>query len=292
MHIQNTIKSRKTVAILLATYNGARFLPELLDSLLGQTCTDLCVFVHDDGSTDGTTDVLNDYRQRHSEQVILLDYPPQGGACNNFFSLIEHVEAPYYMFCDQDDIWHKDKVEKSLRAIQQEEKNDPALPYFSYCNLRIVDAAGRVLHDDFWNTCQLYPEMYRTLRHRVSFTIPGCTIMINNRAKQVRGDYSEAFMHDGWFMVRTLAEGGKVIPVNEALMDYRQHDTNTVGVECCRKNRTLLYKLRHLRFLYQQHVKTYRMLHAAGYGSVLTYIIYKVRENIVRARIRKQRNRT
>lgn len=291
MYIQNKVICNRKVAILLATYNGEKFLAEQLDSLLRQTFQEFCIYIHDDGSKDKTIDILKDYQQRFPNHIVILDYPSQNGACNNFFSLLDCVEAPYYMFCDQDDIWHKEKVEKSLNAIILEEKRTPDIPLFTYCNLRIVDEKGKVLHYDFWDTCQLYPEMYKSLAHRVSFTIPGCTIAINHKTKEISGDHKAALMHDGWLMIRTLAEGGKLICVNEILMDYRQHSTNTVGVECCYKKDHFWTKLSKLRYLIKTHIKTYKMLHAAGYGSIPTYIINKIRENVVRYQIRRRKKR-
>ena len=285
------VSCNQQVAILLATYNGVKYLHEQIDSIINQTFVDWHLYIHDDGSNDNTLAIAKDYAAKIPEKITVLDYPAQGGACNNFFSLVETVEAPYYMFCDQDDIWHDTKVEKCLEAIKREEEKISGLPYLSYCNLRIVDEMCNVIHDDFWDTCQLYPEMYETLNHRVSFTIPGCTMMINHRAKEISGNHSAAFMHDGWFTIRTLAEKGKLIAVPEALMDYRQHSTNTVGVESCYKNKSILYKIQNLHFLIETHIKTYKMLHAAGYGSIATYLYNKVRENVVRKSIYKQKSK-
>ncbi len=281
------IQCKQQVAILMATYNGGKYLREQIDSILNQSFTDWHLYIHDDGSMDDTVTIALSYQERMPDKINVLTYPSQGGARNNFFSLIESVEADYYAFCDQDDIWHKDKIQFCLDAIKKEEDRKTGLPYFSFCNLRIVDENDNVMHADFWDACQLYPEMYHKLNHYVSFFIPGCTIMINHRAWEIRSDYTSAFMHDGWFMIRVLAEGGKVISVPMALMDYRQHSTNTVGVDSCYKRVTWKYRLKHLHRLLQSHIKTYRMLHASGYPSVMTYIINKVRENVVRRRIYK-----
>lgn len=283
------ITCKQQVAILLATYNGEKYLCEQIDSIISQSFTDWHLYIHDDGSNDNTVKIALSYQERIPDKISLLTYPRQGGARNNFFSLIESVEADYYAFCDQDDIWHKDKIKLCLEAIKKEENKNAELPYFSFCNLRIVDESDHVIHADFWDTCQLYPEMYQKLSHYVSFFIPGCTIMINHKAWEIRGDYTNAFMHDGWFMIRVLAEGGKVICVPMALMDYRQHSTNAVGVDSCYKQITWRYRLKNFYKLFQTHVKTYRMLHASGYPNVMKYIINKIRENIVRRRIHIQK---
>ena len=84
-----------TIAILMATYNGERYLAEQIDSLMAQTYQDWHLYVHDDGSQDGTVDILNSFASAHPDKITLLDYPKAGGACKNFMSMLERVEAPY-----------------------------------------------------------------------------------------------------------------------------------------------------------------------------------------------------
>jgi rhamnosyltransferase len=107
------ITSPTPIAILLATYNGGQYLMEQLDSLLQQTCQEWTLYIHDDGSTDNTYDILREYSQKHSN-IYVLEYESQRGAMGNFLSLLQRVEADYYMFCDQDDVWLKQKVIKEF----------------------------------------------------------------------------------------------------------------------------------------------------------------------------------
>lgn len=265
----------------MATYNGAAYVSKQIDSILGQVFADWHLYVHDDGSNDETVAIVERYERQYPHQITILRYPSQGGACNNFFSLLANVDAPYYMFCDQDDYWDANKVGHSYLKMKETEQLHPDVPVLVHCNLRIVDEALNVIHESFWDVCQLHPEIYHTLAHRVSSIIPGCTILINDLAKHASGDATAAIMHDYWLTVRTLAAGGKVVPLDEILMSYRQHSANTVGVESCYKDMTIGYKLTHLPYLIGEHKKTYRMLRAAGYGSVPTYILNKVREFVL-----------
>ena len=98
-------RSPNRIAILMATYNGAKYLREQIDSLLAQTCQDWHLFIHDDGSSDDTMSIVNQYIETHPDKITILDYPSQGGACKNFLSMLEQVDSSYYTFCDQDDVW-------------------------------------------------------------------------------------------------------------------------------------------------------------------------------------------
>ena len=117
-----TTTQHPRIAILMATYNGERFLAEQIASILGQANHDWHLYIHDDGSKDNTVNILNDHAMKHPDEITVLDYPPQGGALSNFMSLLERVEADYYMFSDQDDVWMPEKVELTLQKIREMEK--------------------------------------------------------------------------------------------------------------------------------------------------------------------------
>ena len=93
------------IAILLTTYNGAVYLRRQIDSILGQDTGGWHLYVHDDGSADGTVEILKEYQTGYPDIITVLDYPSQGGAMKNFFSMLQRVDAEYYMFSDQDDVW-------------------------------------------------------------------------------------------------------------------------------------------------------------------------------------------
>ena len=107
------------VTILLATLNGEDYLKAQLESIAAQTYENWQLVVGDDGSTDGTISILEEFSKQYPEQVtIIKNDPPQGSAKDNFISLIQNSYGPYFMFCDQDDVWKKNKMREIERVFE------------------------------------------------------------------------------------------------------------------------------------------------------------------------------
>ena len=117
------------VDILMATYNGEAFVEEQVRSIVNQTYTDWRLLIHDDGSTDKTLDILHRLAHKDKRIVVIEDETSKLGVAKNFIHLVTKSSAPFCMFCDQDDIWLPNKVEKMLHAIQQYNQNIPQVLY-------------------------------------------------------------------------------------------------------------------------------------------------------------------
>lgn len=266
------MKSSASVAILMATYNGERFIAEQLESLLAQTYDDWHLYIHDDSSCDDTIKIIKRYQAINADKITLLDYPSQGGAMRNFMSLLERVESRYYMFCDQDDIWHDDKIEKSVEAMMQREGNTKAV--LVHTDLRVVDASKELISPSFWNMMHIEPNRYTRLEQYVINVATGCTMIFNDavRTAALSVDWDRAVMHDVWIMLRTVSVGGDIYGLNTPLIDYRQHETNSVGAQNASRL-TLMYRLRNIYGLLRKNIRYYRMMCSAGYdGGVCEYI--------------------
>ena len=219
------------IDILLATYNGAPWLAEQLDSLLAQTETDWRVLAHDDGSQDTTLTILRDYQQRHPRHFQLLDDGVRcGGAKENFHHLMQHSSADYVMFCDQDDVWDSDKIAVSLARMREVEAAHPGVPVLVHSDLRVVDAGGQLLHASMF-ACQRLPRRLPALEQRLVLNnVTGCTVMLNRRALQVSLPMAAcALMHDWWAACRVVQAGGQVELLPRSTLGYRQHGRNSVG---------------------------------------------------------------
>lgn len=281
------IQCRSKIAILLATYNGAAFLREQLDSLLHQSCQDWCLYVHDDGSADDTCLILSEYAKTHPDKIILLDYPPQGGACRNFWSLLERIQSDYYMFCDQDDVWLPEKIEQEMLAMQIAEQNNPEKAVVVATDLKVVDSQLQLIDDSLWHMAGIYPQYVQKFDEMAANTlVTGCTILMNQKVKDVlRPLTPRVFMHDAWIAscVRKAQGVLECLPVPMVL--YRQHGGNTLGAQSVARQ-PLRGRLKRLRRSRKINRDIYRMLSELHYGSILKFVYYKY---MYRIRIKRDR---
>jgi glycosyltransferase involved in cell wall biosynthesis len=222
-----------TVDILLATFNGARFLPELLESIEGQTHRDWRLIVRDDGSTDCSLSIIEGFAQRHGDRVrVLRDGRDRLGACANFAAVLEASDASYFMFCDQDDVWLPEKIAGLLRSMRQvEERQGAETPILVHSDLIVVDDELHVLHPSFWRYSRLLDPRAprRPARVIVQNFVTGCA-SIGNAA--LRGAAlpipTEARMHDRWVAL-VAAILGEIAEYEVPTLLYRQHQNNDIG---------------------------------------------------------------
>ena len=128
------------ISILLAAYNGEKYIREQIESVLSQTYANWELIAHDDGSSDATPAILSEYASLYPEKIRIIDAPPTGSAKDNFFFLMNNTDGQYVMFCDQDDVWHADKLEKTIAEMQSiEEELSPETPILVFSELRVTD---------------------------------------------------------------------------------------------------------------------------------------------------------
>lgn len=220
------------IDILLATYNGERFLAAQLDSIIGQTYGDWRLLARDDGSTDETVDILRAYAGDHPGKILLIEDGDKGlGASGNFERLMGHSKADYAMFCDQDDVWLPDKIDRLLNAMRDLEKqHGTAIPLLVHSDLRVVGPDCEELQPSFFAYQGIEPSFGRCVnRLLVQNVVTGCASMFNRslleRALPIP---AEAMMHD-WWLALVAAGFGRVRHVPETTVWYRQHGGNALG---------------------------------------------------------------
>lgn len=266
---------KKKIAILLATYNGERYLREQIESLYAQTFLDWNIYVHDDGSSDNSVAILEEY-EKNKDNFTILHYPSQHGSKDNFLSLLQMVEADYYFFCDQDDVWLNDKIETSLKRMNKEEQANGQLPIVVFSDLYVTDSNMEIIDESFMRSSAIYPQLIHSFNECAAINIvTGCTMLINAEAKQSLIFPSEkATMHDYWIVLCILRNKGVVSYIDTPLVYYRQHSDNVIGAKDA-STLSFTYRMTHLRNVFYKNMQTYKMLKALGYGSVLKYMYYK-----------------
>ena len=120
------------IAVLLSTFNGEKYLKEQIESILSQSHKDLILYIRDDGSSDNTKIILDNYASK--DRRITIDYGRNIGYTRSFFEMLKVVEADAYAFCDQDDLWMSDKLERANRILEK-----TRVPTLWFSNVNICD---------------------------------------------------------------------------------------------------------------------------------------------------------
>lgn len=234
-----------TVAILMSTYNGERYLQEQINSIIDQSYSDWHLYIRDDGSTDRTAEIIDRYtkqdpritfcNQKHIENL---------GVTKSFMQLLSMTDASLYMFSDQDDVWKKDKVRLSVKAMSK--NTDADQPACVFTELQVVDKNLAPLklmnNDDVWFD---FPHFL------FGNCVTGCTMMINQQLKaKLKLNLTKIdniYLHDWWIALITSALG-KLIYVKEPTILYRQHGNNVEGS----KNNNILALVQRMFHLRQE----------------------------------------
>lgn len=220
------------VAILMATYNGSLYVAEQIDSLLSQSYKDWILFIHDDGSMDGTLDIIENYHAKYPDKIQIIQGEKTGGAKENFLFLLKNIKAPYIMLADQDDVWQPEKIETSLNRMKsQESVFGQDKPHLVFTDLSVVDTDLHVIAETMSKYQGLNPRKTKLNNIIIQNVIPGCTLMINNAMLDYVNKISETdsiIMHD-WWLALIAAQYGTIDYIANPMMLYRQHSTNSVG---------------------------------------------------------------
>ncbi len=228
------------VEVLLATYNGERFLREQIESILAQDYGRLCVLARDDGSKDGTRAILEEYVERDPQRFRMLGAgEATGSAKGNFVRLMQASTAPYVCFADQDDVWRTWKLSLQMAKMREmEAKHGPETPLLVFSDLEIVNDRLETLHGSFWKHQRITPERIGQLNRLLTQNVvTGCTALMNRPLVEAGMLMpGESFMHDWWIALMAAVFGaGAFLPQPTVL--YRQHGANVLGaVEHARPN--------------------------------------------------------
>src|SRR6267142_2980219 len=212
------------VAILMCTKDGAAFLGDQLKSIADQTHENWMLIVSDDGSIDETKTILERFAEsRH--QTTMIRNGPAKGVCANFLSLAADpaIDADYFAFSDQDDVWYLDKLRRALTWLVAVPGNVPAL-YCGRTELMSIDGQSYGFSPLFTRP--------PTFRNALVQNLGGGNTMVFNRAAKKILESAAAFevvLHDWWVYQLVTAAGGVVHYDRQPALKYRQHPDNLIG---------------------------------------------------------------
>lgn len=218
------------IHIMMATYNGEKYLCEQIESILNQTYTEWKLYIRDDGSCDHTIEIIDQYTKKYPEQIIQLHSESEmHGAKYNFLYLYKEIpKAEYYAFCDQDDIWGKNKLQRLLEIVEKYDENEMLLIYH---DMKLGKDRRSVLDIGYFEYSKMNIDEKHPLQQALLYNvIPGCAMFFNHTLKNIVEEIPEAcFMHDWWITLSTIYNGGKIVFCSDKLSLYRQHQDNEIG---------------------------------------------------------------
>jgi Glycosyltransferases involved in cell wall biogenesis len=225
-------KRMSTVAIIMTTYNGEKYVKEQIDSILVSNYQDFELFIYDDGSNDNTVALMKPYEQQYPDKVHVFQNEKNLGLVRNFLHALSLTTMDYVMFCDQDDVWRANKIGitlKRLRNLEAQTGKDTPLAVFT--DASVVDQNLMELQSSFFESNHLEPKNTDLAHLLMENKLIGCTVMINAAVRKVLQSNrlpQDAKYHD-WWVALIAASFGKIAFVKESTLLYRQHENNMVG---------------------------------------------------------------
>ena len=208
------------IDILMATYNGEKYLKEQIESILNQTHKNIRLIISDDCSTDKTREIIKQYEKKDSRIKVYLQ-EQNLGYLKNFNFLLTKVENNIYMLSDQDDIWLPQKVEKTYKFLKQNNSD------LVFTDLLVVDEKGNEVNKSFDKLMNLTKKIKKTVgTYKLAYlynSVTGCTIMSKkeqlNKILDIPTNSKHVF-HDHWIAL-SVSINGKVSYLEEPLIKYR-----------------------------------------------------------------------
>lgn len=230
------MKQQPRITILLAAYKGAAYVGAQIESILAQSEKRWRLILSDDGSD--TEAVLENYAKKNPERILHIKNGRRfGSAQKHFMYLLKEYgqDTPYVMFCDQDDVWHEDKIRLTYNRMRAEEAaHGKETPVLVHTDLRVVDDDLKLMNPSFLRFSKLDGKRLAFPSLLVQNVVTGCTVMINHalaeKAARAAQEEEQMMMHD-WWLALMASSLGRAVFLPEATMDYRQHGDNQVGAK-------------------------------------------------------------
>lgn len=216
------------VDILLATHNGGSFVAHQIETILAQTHRNWRLLISDDGSSDGTLEVLSQLVRRDS-RINLVSVAHRGSPAANFLSLLGYSDAEFSLFCDQDDHWEREKITRLVSALPPTGAAEPAL---IASDAYVTNEQMQVISDSFLQSQRIPADELGFGKILVQNPVLGCTAAFNRPLRDMvnfrQVNPSRVVMHD-WWLALVASSFGTVRILPDRLIRYRQHGQNQIG---------------------------------------------------------------
>lgn len=210
------------VDILLPVYNGEKYLEEQIKSLLLQEYKNIKIIIRDDMSIDNSMKIIEKYSRSDKRIKVLYDQYGNVGLVRNIEILLNESDADYIMYCDQDDVWFKNKIDKMMKEILKYDNSEALLVHSdSYITNEKLKIRRKFKGDR--------PLISGVENMYFNYIVQGATVIFNKKLKNKLLPFpKEAYIHDRYTHLIAELEGKRVY-LNEPLMYYRQHESNVLG---------------------------------------------------------------
>jgi len=268
----------KNVAILMATYNGEKYITKQIESIISQSFKNWKLYIRDDGSSDNTIEIIKNFQKEDDRICLVNDSQKYHGAFINFHYLIDFVRKQekfdYYFFCDQDDIWKPEKIHISLQNF-----TDDSRIQMVYSDMTIINEEGAIKEDSFSKNNNLLIRNNKLLFFAFNTYVWGCTVAFNRllleNIPEVIIDENpkiiKFFSHDKFF-AEFANYYGDLIFIDKPLIYYRRHNENTTEITSGKVNKNDFINF------FKKGVKDKFKVHATCYNQTL-FFMELVRKN-------------
>ena len=232
----------ETIDVLLATYNGEKYLTEQIESILNQTYRNIRILISDDCSKDNTREIIKEYQKKDS-RIHAYFQENNLGYIKNFEFLIKQVESNMFMLSDQDDVWLPEKIEKTAEVMKRENAD------LVFGDLEVVDENLKTINPSFNEYMLLKRKINKCIKnYKVNYLyncVTGCTTLIKSKWIEKIPSNSRYVPHDYWIGIMIALEG-KLAYVEKPYIKYRQHGNNQIGTDKISHKFTKLEDVRNL----------------------------------------------